>query len=132
MHLENISDNPSLIPPSMSSRAASQRVQDILNAIQSIQQRIATLNYEEFFHNETINKAVLYDLIVIGEAANQIPRSVQVLAPEIPWRLMSDMRNIITHEYFQVSLKITWQTINNNIPGLIRPLQHLLTQLSEF
>lgn len=72
---------------------------------------------------------MLYDLIVIGEAAINIPLDVQALAPEIPWRLMSDMRNIIAHEYFQVNLRIAWSTLKNNLPPLIRPLQQLYTRL---
>jgi uncharacterized protein with HEPN domain len=36
------------------------------------------------------------------------------------------MRNIMAHEYFQVNLRITWSTIQNNLPPLINPLQKLL------
>jgi uncharacterized protein with HEPN domain len=72
---------------------------------------------------------VLYDLIIIGEASINIPADVQALAPELPWRLMSDMRNIMAHEYFQVNLRITWSTIQNNLSPLIRPLQQLQSNL---
>ena len=46
--------------------------------------------------------------------------------PELPWRLMSNMRNLIAHEYFRVDREIIWDTIQNNIPKLIEPLQNLL------
>jgi uncharacterized protein with HEPN domain len=107
------------------SRNVQTRIQDILGAIDSIQQRTAGMDFEMFSENETIVKAVLYDLIIIGEAAINIPVEVQTLAPEIPWRLMSDMRNIMAHEYFRVNLRITWATIQNNLPPLILPLQQL-------
>lgn len=110
----------------MSFRSAKERIQDILNAIESIQTRTTDMNFQEFSQNETILKAVLYDLIIIGEAAtNNIPAEVQALVPELPWRLMSDMRNVMAHEYFQVNLRITWSTIQNNLPPLINPLQEL-------
>jgi uncharacterized protein with HEPN domain len=109
----------------VSSRNVQTRIQDILSAIDSIQQRTAGMNFEIFSENETIVKAVLYDLIIIGEAAINIPVEVQTLAPEIPWRLMSDMRNIMAHEYFRVNFRITWVTIQNNLPPLIAPLQQL-------
>ena len=95
----------------MSSRSAKERIQDILNAIDTIQSRTADMSFDQFSQDETIVKAVIYDLIVIGEAAINIPADVQALAPELPWRLMSDMRNIMAHEYFQVNLRITWSTI---------------------
>lgn len=113
----------------MSSRSAKERIQDILNAINSIQNRTADISFDQFSQNETIIKAVLYDLIIIGEAAINIPADIQVLAPEIPWRLMGDMRNIMAHEYFQVNLRITWSTIQNNLPILIDPLQQLQANL---
>ncbi len=109
----------------MSSRDWNDRIQDILSAIDSIQKRTAGMNFDEFSNNETIVKAVLYDLIIIGEAAIKIPTDIQALSPELPWRLMSDMRNIMAHEYFQVNLRITWSTIQNNLPPLIDPLQKL-------
>jgi uncharacterized protein with HEPN domain len=113
----------------MSSRSAKERIQDILNAIDSIQRRTTGMSFDQFSQDETIVKAVLYDLIVIGEAAINVPVDVQALAPELPWRLMSDMRNIMAHEYFQVNLRITWSTIQNNLSPLIHPLQQLRASL---
>lgn len=115
----------------MSSRSALARIQDILDAIQSIQDKTGDLNFEHFQRDETLIKAVLYDLIVIGEAANNVPDDIQALAPETPWRLMSDMRNIVAHEYFRVNLRITWSTIQRNLQPLIAPLQQLQTQLMD-
>ena len=113
----------------MSSRSAKARIQDILNAIESIQRRTIGISFDQFSQDETIVKAVLYDLIIIGEAAINSPADVQVSEPEIPWRLMGDMRNIMAHEYFQVNLRITWSTIQNNLPILIDPLQQLQATL---
>lgn len=87
------------------------------------------MSFEEFSQNETIVKAVLYDLIVIGEAAIHTPADIQALAPQLPWRLMSDMRNIMAHEYFQVNLRITWSTIQHNLPPLLEPLRQLQESL---
>jgi uncharacterized protein with HEPN domain len=113
----------------MSSRSAKARIQDILNAIDSIQRRTADIDFEQFSQDETIAKAVLYDLIIIGEAAINVPADVQAISSELPWRLMSDMRNIMAHEYFQVNLRVTWSTIQNNLPPLIHPLQQLQANL---
>jgi len=68
----------------MSSRSAKERIQDILNAIDSIQRRTASMSFDEFSQHETVVKAVLYDLIIIGEAAMNVPADLQALAPEIP------------------------------------------------
>jgi uncharacterized protein with HEPN domain len=101
-------------------------VRDILNAIDSIQQRTTGMTEIEFEENETVVKAVLYDLMVIGEAAVNIPAEIRASIPELPWRLMSDMRNLITHKYFRVEPEIVWDTVQNNLPELVQPLQKLL------
>jgi uncharacterized protein with HEPN domain len=46
--------------------------------------------------------------------------------PEIPWRDMRDMRNFVVHEYFGISDKIIWDTVQNNLPPLINLLKPLL------
>lgn len=113
----------------MSSRSAKERILDILQAIDSIEKRTHDMNFADFSAHETVVKAVLYDLLITGKAAINIPAAIQALAPKLPWRLMSDMRNIIAHEYFQVNLKITWSTVKHNLPPLIKPLQQLKDSL---
>ncbi len=110
----------------MSSRGWILRVQDILRAINSIQQCTTGMTRADFESNETVAQAVLYNLIVIGEAAVNIPTDIQEQLPELPWRLMSNMRNLIAHEYFRVDREIVWDTVQNNLPQLIEPLQKLL------
>ena len=110
----------------MSSRNWQLRVQDILDAITSIEQRTADITFEQFTANETLVKSVLYDFIIIGEASANIPTEIQSRYYQIPWRLMSDMRNIMAHEYFQVNLMLTWRTIQNNLPFLKLELLDLL------
>ncbi|MGF1478635.1 MAG: DUF86 domain-containing protein [Cyanophyceae cyanobacterium] len=110
----------------MSSRNWLLRVKDILDAINSIQECTKDKTFTEFAANMLLVKAVLYDFIVIGEAAVSIPAEVQAKTPEIPWRLMGDMRNVVAHEYLRVEPEIIWDTVNNNLPSLIEPLQKLL------
>ncbi|MFB2934850.1 DUF86 domain-containing protein [Aerosakkonemataceae cyanobacterium BLCC-F154] len=102
------------------------RIQDIINALHSIQHCTVGMSFEEFEQNEMLIKAILYDFVVIGEAAINIPSEVQSRYPQIPWRLMGDMRNVIAHEYFQVNLRIIWNTIQNNLPSLVNLLQELI------
>jgi uncharacterized protein with HEPN domain len=102
------------------------RIQDIVQAITAIQQRVDRMVFEDFQKNETLVKAVFYDFLIIGEAAINIPSEVQVRYPDIPWRVMGDMRNVIAHEYFQVNLKIVWRTIEHNLPEVLLKLRELM------
>ncbi len=111
----------------MSSRGWQLRVQDILNAIDLIQQRLDSLDFETFSINTVLAESIVYQFIVIGEASANIPDNIKTLAPELPWRQMTDMRNMMAHEYFRVNLAIVWETAQNNLPALVEPLKKLLT-----
>ena len=114
----------------MPSRDWQQRIQDILQSITEILQRTGGMEFEDFMKDRTIIKAVLYDFGIIGEAARNIPADIQSRYPQIPWRLMGNMRNVMFHEYFQVELEIVWRAIENNLPTLALQLQDLLERES--
>jgi len=66
----------------VSSRGWQLRVQDILQAISSIQQRTAGITFEEFAADEMLFDSILYKFVVIGEAARNVPPEIQSLTPE--------------------------------------------------
>lgn len=101
-------------------------LQDIVESITEIEQRIVGMTFEEFESDRTIIKAVLYDFVIIGEAIRGVPDEIQSRYPLIPWRLMAGMRNVVTHEYFQINLRRVWQTIQEDLPSLIPQLQEVL------
>jgi uncharacterized protein with HEPN domain len=110
----------------VSSRNWQQRVEDIISAIMEIREFTGSVEFDEFASNPILMKAVLYNLIIIGEAVRHIPPEIQSLRPDIPWRVMGGMRNIVAHEYFQLDTQRIWETSTNDIPTLIEPLMTLL------
>ena len=115
----------------MSSRGWEARVEDILLAIEIIQKRIGGLEFSAFENDPVLSESVIYQLIVIGEAAANIPSDIKQLAPELPWRQMTDMRNIMAHAYFRVKLDIVWETARDNLPPLVDSLRQLLQSASD-
>ena len=59
--------------------------------------------------------AVVRNLEVFGEAAGRLPESVRATAPEIEWRKIVGLRNILAHEYFSVSLPVAWDVVQNKL-----------------
>ena len=102
------------------------RISDILEAITAIQEYTAGMDLMRFSEDRKTIDAVVRNFTIIGEAAIRIPERVIADNPEIPWRDMSDMRNIVVHEYFGVSNKILWETIQSDLPPLVPILQKLL------
>jgi hypothetical protein len=68
----------------------------------------------------------LYNLAIIGEAIRNIPPELEASNPEIPWDDVRGMRNIVIHEYFQVSLSIIWQTVQEDLVSLEASLRQLI------
>lgn len=110
----------------MPSRDWKSRITDILQAVQDIEQFTQEMTFEEFRKNKMVIQSVLYNFVIIGEASANIPDEIQSLDPTIPWRKMSDMRNVMAHEYFQVNLSIVWQTIHRNLPPILPKLEKLI------
>jgi uncharacterized protein with HEPN domain len=110
----------------MSSRSWQLRIQDILERIDSITELVSGLSLADLKQDRILAKAILYDLLVIGEASAKVEIAIQSKYQQIPWREIADVRNKIIHEYFRVSLEIAWDTIENDLPILQKQLQELL------
>lgn len=103
------------------------RIADILDAIAAIQEFTHDLDYDAFVSDRKTVDAVLRNLTVIGDAATYVPDDIVALHPEVPWREMRDMRNIVVHAYFGVNPRIVWDTIQMNLPPLVPLLRRLLS-----
>jgi len=110
----------------MPSRDWTLRIADILDAIAAIRGFTDGMGYAAFIRDRKTVDAVLRNFTIIGEAARHVPDEVTAAHPEIPWQDMRDMRNVIMHAYFGVNLLIIWDTIQGNLPPLIKPLEELL------
>lgn len=106
-------------------------LEDIGNSISKIEKYIGKLTYKEFLLSEQTIDAVLRNFEIIGEASKNIPAGVRNRHPEVPWKRMIGLRNIVVHEYFGVDLKIVWQIAAKNLP-LVRPvIDKLLVETKE-
>ncbi len=91
---------------------------DVLEAIEKIQDYIEKISYEQFSKNGMISDAVIRNLEVIGEAVKSLPTEIKNKHPNIEWRKISGLRDILIHEYFGINLKIVWDIVINKIPEL--------------
>lgn len=102
------------------------RLLDIRERIDRIMRYTSGMSWEAFDADELVTDAVLYNFIVIGEAARFIPTETETRFPELPVNDMRAMRNVIIHEYQAVELLTIWETIQNDLPALMRALDTIL------
>lgn len=81
---------------------------------------------EDLEQNAMLRYAVERNFTVIGEAAKRVPESVRKDNPQIPWREMTGMRDIIIHEYDEIDLDEVWGTIRKDIPPVLESIDRLL------
>ena len=103
----------------MSSRKPDLYVQDISQACGDILNFTRAIRSgDELQNDRRTYLAVIHSLEIIGEAARQMPRSFKEKHPEIPWREVASLRNVIAHEYFGLDPDIIWDVIQTQIPVL--------------
>ncbi|MFN7989477.1 MAG: DUF86 domain-containing protein [Thermoanaerobaculia bacterium] len=106
-----------------------QRVRDILDATRAIRAFVEGMDEASFRSDRRTLDAVLRNLTVIGEAARNVPEEFRARFPEVPWLEMSDMRNVVVHEYFGVDVGILWQTATKDVAVLEAALGAVVTAL---
>jgi len=103
------------------SRREELRLRDIREAIATIRTHIGSGTFDR-----KTSDAVLYNLVVIGEAAAQISEETRLDAPEIPWTKVVGLRNLIAHEYFRIDLEVIQEIVEQQLDQLDETAQRLL------
>lgn len=104
------------------------KLQDILDSIQTIED-YSVSTYKEFLEDSRTQDAILYNLIIIGEAANQVSEQLKEMHPEVPWSAMIGTRNIVVHGYDQVKLQIVWEILQRDLLSLKSQIDSILSGL---
>ena len=102
------------------------RLEHILDAIAEIEFYNEKADFSVFCKTSIIRFASIKQMEIIGEAANRISEETRLQFPEIEWKRIISLRNILIHEYFGVDAKIVWDIIQNDIPILKSNIQKAL------
>ena len=106
-------------------------VEDIWECIARIEEYTKNVAEKDFHKNTLVQDAVLRRLEVIGEASKNVPQGFRERHPDIPWKKMAGMRDVLIHEYFGVNLKRTWKVAMEDIPNLKKKMVKARRHLEE-
>lgn len=101
-------------------------LEDMLESMRRIEKYTEDLTYEQFKESNLRTDAVVRNLEIIGEAANNIPEDFTSSYPNIPWKKMYGLRNLIAHKYFGIDYENIWKIISKQMPDNIKDLKKLL------
>ncbi|MBW4695063.1 MAG: DUF86 domain-containing protein [Lyngbya sp. HA4199-MV5] len=99
---------------------------DIDRATRRVLRYASTVDRSALETNDEKVSAILYRITIIGEATKRLLLEIRQQHPEIPWRDIAGMRDVIVHEYDQIDLDVVWDVVQKKLPELLTLLQPLL------
>ena len=101
-------------------------LEDILTAIDKIQSYTQNISFEKFSEDEKTLDAVVRNLEILGEAIKNVPEEIRKKHPDIEWKKISGLRDILIHEYFGVDKDIIWDVLQHKLPLLQKQIKMIL------
>jgi len=102
----------------MTERSLAEFLQDILDTIADIETFTANVEFEAFRANREKVLAVVKSIEILGEAVKKIPDDIRTQYPEIPWKAIAGMRDMLVHEYWGIDANVVWATVQEGLPPL--------------
>ena len=81
---------------------------------------------EVFLADETMKRAFVRSLEIVGEAVKQIPDEFRARYPQVEWRKMAGTRDRLIHDYLGVDYELVWDIVQNKIPALKKAMQEIV------
>lgn len=99
---------------------------DILESAKIALDYVFDKDWDEFYKDVQCQDAVVRRIEIIGEAARRVSQETRDKYPQIPWREMTSMRNLVIHEYDVVDINQVWDTVQSKLPPLIEELSKIV------
>jgi uncharacterized protein with HEPN domain len=103
-------------------------LQDILSSCEKVLAYTENLTLEKLLEDVKTYDAVVRNLEIIGEAAKHISEKTKKQLPDIQWRKVAGLRDILTHDYFGIDNDILWDVVRAKVPQLSRVIKQFLNQ----
>ncbi len=105
-------------------------IEDVLDSIAKIERYTKDINENDFLADTQAQDSVLRRLEIIGEAVKNIPDDFRNKYPQIPWKRIAGLRDILIHEYFGVNLRRAWKVAKEDILSLKQEILKVAKDLS--
>ena len=102
---------------------------DILEAIQRVEEFTDSLSMDDFIESKLHQDAVIRNLEIIGEAVKRLPGNLRNRYPDIEWKKIAGLRDILIHSYFGIDVEIVWDVVKNKLPEFKEQINLILSKI---
>jgi uncharacterized protein with HEPN domain len=99
---------------------------DILDSIALIERYVEGVSVDRFVEDVQLQDSVIRRLEVIGEAVKNLPVALRDSHPQVRWREVAGLRDILIHQYARVDLGLTWATVTRDLPVFRNQVERIL------
>ena len=103
----------------------------VLDEMAYLANRTQGLSKDEFLRDETLRRAFVRSLEIIGEAVKNVPVDFRQKYSHVDWRGMAGMRDRLIHGYFGVDYDIVWDVVINKVPILRKEIQQIIRNVGD-
>lgn len=101
-------------------------LEDMLASMDRIKEYLGDMEFNKFKMTYMVVDAIIRNFEIIGEASKNVPSEIKERYPEIPWKKMYGLRNLIAHEYFGIDYEMIWEISKYNLPQNSIDLRNLV------